>query len=71
MAVCGLCPAFVRQSSPEFHQNFTRMAYIYIYIYMCFHAISPTGKLIGAGSGRVYNGRCRQPPRLAQASLVR
>ena len=44
--------------------------YIYIYIYIFFpHAISLTGKLIGAGSGRVYNGRCRQPPRLAQVSL--
>ena len=36
-----------------------------------FHAISLTGKLIGAGSGWVYSGRCWQPPRLAQASLVR
>ena len=35
------------------------------------HAISLTRKHIGAGSGRVYSGRCRQPPRLAQISLVR
>ena len=27
------------------------------------HAISLTGKLIGAGSGRVYSGRYWQPPR--------
>ena len=39
--------------------------------YLCFHAVGLIGKLIGAGSGRVYNGRCRQPPRLAQVSLVR
>ena len=44
---------------------------LYHYIpYYLFHAISLTGKLISAGSGRVYNGRCRQPPRLAQVSLV-
>ena len=49
----------------------------YIHIHMFFeseefyfvHAVSLTGKLIGAGSGRVYSGRCRQPPRLAQVSF--
>ena len=37
---------------------------------LCVHAISLTGKLIGSESGRVYSGRCWQPPRLAQISLV-
>ena len=40
-------------------------------VFVCFHAMRLTGKLIGAGSGRVYSGRYWQPPRLAQVSLVK
>ena len=46
--------------------------YIHLILYLsCFfvNAVSLTGQLIGAGSGRVYSGRYWQPLRLAQNSL--
>ena len=52
---------------------FILILYVYIvegYIILFVHAISLTGKLIGAGSGRVYSGCDWQPPRLAQTPLV-